>query len=154
MKDEGKGKFKSIIQDFKALCLIVLLIIVWKIVTSFFFHASCPIVLLTGFPCPGCGISRAFFKVLRGDLKSAMVMNPSIFLWLIWGLVFCYERYTRKRQNIVIGTLLITTALCFGLYIYRMKYFFPGELPLTFYYKSIFGQWIPYYHEFISSFLQ
>ena len=34
-------------------------------------YSLCPVVLLTGFPCPACGMTRAGILLLKGDLKAA-----------------------------------------------------------------------------------
>jgi hypothetical protein len=36
----------------------------------------CPFALITGTACPGCGMTRAFAWLLRGDLSSAMTYHP------------------------------------------------------------------------------
>lgn len=36
----------------------------------------CPFHVLTGFPCPTCGMTRAAGALLRGDLPGAVVWNP------------------------------------------------------------------------------
>jgi hypothetical protein len=38
----------------------------------------CPIALLTGVPCPGCGMTRAASALLRGDLTLALDYHPLI----------------------------------------------------------------------------
>jgi hypothetical protein len=36
----------------------------------------CLTAAFTGLPCPGCGLSRAAFALLRGDLPLAFQLNP------------------------------------------------------------------------------
>jgi hypothetical protein len=36
----------------------------------------CPFRLLTGLPCPGCGLTRSVVCTLHGDLASAMMFHP------------------------------------------------------------------------------
>ena len=36
----------------------------------------CPFKLLTGLPCPLCGLTRACFALLHGDWVSALRLNP------------------------------------------------------------------------------
>jgi hypothetical protein len=40
---------------------------------------SCPVQEGLGLPCPGCGLSRAAAALLRGDLASAIELNPFVF---------------------------------------------------------------------------
>jgi hypothetical protein len=37
---------------------------------------SCPWHAWTGWPCPGCGSTRAIVRLLHGDLRGAIAMNP------------------------------------------------------------------------------
>jgi hypothetical protein len=45
----------------------------------------CGFLLLTGAPCPGCGLTTAFAHAIRGDLGPAAVANP--FGLLLFALV-------------------------------------------------------------------
>ncbi len=36
----------------------------------------CPLRVLTGWYCPGCGSLRAFHQLLHGNLRSALALNP------------------------------------------------------------------------------
>lgn len=60
----------------------------------------CPIAILTGTACPGCGLTRATSALVRGDLTAALSHHPLVLLiavqligawwWLMlrrWGLV-------------------------------------------------------------------
>ncbi|GAB3679179.1 DUF2752 domain-containing protein [Saccharopolyspora tripterygii] len=52
----------------------------------------CPIKLLTGFDCPGCGGTRMIFSLLHGDLPAALHHNAFALLvlpllawaWAVW----------------------------------------------------------------------
>lgn len=36
----------------------------------------CPFAMAFGIPCPGCGLSRAAFALLRGDVHAALAVHP------------------------------------------------------------------------------
>jgi hypothetical protein len=36
----------------------------------------CPVALLTGTPCPGCGMTRAIVALARGDLRASWTAHP------------------------------------------------------------------------------
>ena len=39
-------------------------------------YCGCPVYRLTGIPCPGCGLTRAWRCFLAGDWKSAVGYHP------------------------------------------------------------------------------
>jgi len=41
---------------------------------------ACPIRLLTGISCPGCGTSRAWIRLIKGDAAGAFRVHP-LFWW-------------------------------------------------------------------------
>jgi hypothetical protein len=42
----------------------------------------CPFSFFFGLPCPGCGLSRATFALLRGDVHAAFAAHPLVFVAL------------------------------------------------------------------------
>jgi hypothetical protein len=38
----------------------------------------CPLALFAGIPCPGCGLTRATFALLHGDLRGALGFHPLV----------------------------------------------------------------------------
>ena len=69
------------------------------------FAIYCPVHLITGFDCPGCGVTRMLFAMLEFDFKSAMDYNAAIFLTLpvlaVVGVskTYDYIRYGRNMQR-------------------------------------------------------
>ena len=47
----------------------------------------CPLYALTGFACPGCGLTRGFHALFHGDILTALHFNALI---PIWAVVFGY----------------------------------------------------------------
>ncbi len=47
-------------------------------ILSFFDHSSCIFHELTGLYCPGCGGTRAFFALLKGDLVRSLLFHPVV----------------------------------------------------------------------------
>ena len=41
---------------------------------------GCPIYRLTGIPCPGCGMTRALFRLLSLDFAGAWYYHPRVFV--------------------------------------------------------------------------
>lgn len=61
---------------FLFLLLAVLAVIVLEVS-----DIGCPILYLTGISCPGCGLTRAYLCLLRGNISGAFYYHP---LW--WGI--------------------------------------------------------------------
>lgn len=51
------------------------------------FIPVCPLFALTGFACPGCGLTRAFHSLLNGDIIPAIDFN---LLVPFWAVIFGY----------------------------------------------------------------
>ena len=47
------------------------------------FFPVCPLYALTGFACPGCGLTRGFHALLHGDIVTALDYNALIPVFLI-----------------------------------------------------------------------
>jgi hypothetical protein len=47
----------------------------------------CPLLTLTGFACPGCGLTRGFHALFHGDVVTALDFNALI---LLWAALFVY----------------------------------------------------------------
>jgi hypothetical protein len=47
------------------------------------FLPVCPLYALTGFACPGCGLTRGFHALFHGDVLMALDYNALIPLWVV-----------------------------------------------------------------------
>jgi hypothetical protein len=61
------------------------------------FYPRCPLFLLTGLYCPGCGALRAGHALLHGDLAAALGFNVLFVLALP---VFAYIAVSRLREAV------------------------------------------------------
>lgn len=59
---------------FLALCALILAAV-------YVFRFPCPIKAVTGIPCPGCGMTHAYLRLLRLDFAGAFSENP--LFWLL-----------------------------------------------------------------------
>jgi hypothetical protein len=58
----------------------------------------CPLFTLSGFACPGCGLTRGFHALFHGDIIPAIDFNALIPVWaLIFGWVFLSLLFTVVR---------------------------------------------------------
>ena len=94
-------------------------------------QSLCPHKLLTGLPCPGCGITKSLVLLYQGDLLGSMsyhLFGPIVVLGCIGVLVWMStELFTRRRY---LRSLLYSTPLAWygavflGVYhVVRLCYF-------------------------------
>lgn len=80
-------------------------------------HITCPIRFLTGISCAGCGMSRAWLSLLRGDIHKAFYYHP-----LFWTIPFILIVYF-LRNKITVKVLHILEVLIIilflGTWLYR-----------------------------------
>jgi len=87
--------------------------------------AFCPFYRMTGLPCPGCGLTRAFICISHGDLAQSIHWHPigwlvyAVFVW-IWlnsGLILAFGRpifpLTQRQKN-ALGTACLAVFLIAG----------------------------------------
>lgn len=68
--------------------LIVLLLGYYFLNSKFGLSISCPIHSLTGLHCPGCGLTRSIFSIIKLDFKSAFMYNQLVFCLLPFFLTY------------------------------------------------------------------
>ncbi|BAL81886.1 hypothetical membrane protein [Selenomonas ruminantium subsp. lactilytica TAM6421] len=83
----------------------------------------CIFRLLTGYKCPGCGVTHLVLALLKGDIQGAWQANPAILLvlplFIFW---WCYDAYRwvkdGKRAHFPekIGYVLVVYFLIFGIW--------------------------------------
>ena len=64
------------------------------------------------FDCPGCGMTRSFFALMRGDLGESLYYNPSLIPFLITlTALFIQLKIKHPKGGFVIMWLFIITSL-------------------------------------------
>ncbi len=56
---------------------------------------KCPVYLLTGLYCPGCGGGRALYSILHGHILTALDFNPMFVLLLPFVAYLVLQGYTK-----------------------------------------------------------
>ncbi|MFB9064167.1 DUF2752 domain-containing protein [Flavobacterium branchiarum] len=88
-------------------------------------QSFCPFKMLTGFPCPGCGITKSLVYFYQGDLYKSVsyhILGPFViaFCWVTI-IVLVTELITKKEY---FNTLLYNKKLAYGLGIFLAIYHF------------------------------
>lgn len=138
-REKAKLAVKKLIQDIKNVKWALAMLLVYYIVTRLLFHEFCPMRIVTGLPCPGCGATRAGIFVLTFQWKRALEMNPTIFLWIPYILFEVWQRYIGKKRRKLSNILLV--AVCLLAIIWYMKgmiNYFPNQEPYTYFEGNLF----------------
>ena len=133
---------KILLKDIKSARWAIIVIIAYFAFLKNYLYTICPVVLLSGYPCPGCGMTRAMFRVLRFDFAGAWEMHPFIYPIGILAFLFCLSRYFLKGKYmkfIKLYMIIIAVGMV-GFYIYRMARMFPDIPPMTFYYGNYYSK--------------
>ena len=111
----------------------------YSVLATYFLGHACPINLLFGVPCPGCGLTRACLCLFRGDVYGAIAMHPLVFtLPVIFGCfiaAFFSEKFAYSKPLIVLSA--VGVALFLGVYVYRMATVFPSAEPMAYNKRSL-----------------
>ncbi len=81
---------------------------------TWLFLTGCPFYKLTGIPCPGCGMSRAFWHILKLDFATAWYYHPLAFflplpiLWLIHRKAW---RLPGGKKSAIAVVIILTAAV-------------------------------------------
>ena len=88
------------------------------------FGIPCLFNLITGWECPGCGITRCLFSLVQLHFKEAFYYNPLVFIYLPFIIAyFIYKDYLyiyNKKDKILVkipsifGYILIVITLVYG----------------------------------------
>lgn len=86
-------------------------LIIYCIIMQIVFGTVCPLKAFTGISCPACGLTRATIHLVTGNFKEAMLLNPTVFLWLTIIVLFVIDRYIYKLKIKIFPHCFIIVAL-------------------------------------------
>lgn len=130
---------KLLWKDIKDIKWAIIIIIAYFALGRYFLYSLCPMVMVTGLPCPGCGLTRAGFALLRLDLAGAYRIHPFIYPIAGYISVFGWNRYIMgrrmgKKLKAGLTVLMVLVILFYG---WRMWMYFPGEPPMSYYERNL-----------------
>lgn len=136
--EKAREIIKRIEKDIRQFWVAGAAFVVYDLTMRAVFGAFCPFLIITGFPCAGCGLTRAGLYLLQGNIAGAAAMNPSIFIVILF-LAYCgYFRYVRgtkiKGLSVALAVLVVTTL---AVYAYRMYLYFPNQVPYVYYRENL-----------------
>ena len=127
---EAGGRIR---RDWTVLKWVFLILGIYLLITEITLREICPLVILTGLPCPGCGLTRSSICIWSGHFKEALHYNAMGYLWNLWIVYWGYTRYWKgckwKRALRYLTGIAVLTVIY---YCYRMGTMFPGEEPMNY----------------------
>ena len=125
---------KRLFNDIKDNRVAILAILLYFLIAKFILHTICPMVWLTGLPCPACGMTRAGVALLTGQFAKAWQIHPFIYVFVVVFALWFVSRYVlQKSVSWMRPLVIICLILLIAFYVYRMIRFFPGEPPMSYY---------------------
>ena len=110
----------------KALILVLVGLAYYGFVKLTGWGLPCPFYLLTGWHCPGCGISRMFMALLELDFMGALGYNALVLVLLPFGVVFGLRRWiiyvktgNTEPDRLETVLLIVATVLTLAFWILR-----------------------------------
>lgn len=119
-------------------------IVVYLAIFEIFFpdRTNCLVQNITGFPCPTCGMTRAYKSLLHLDIKGAFEWHPLFWLVPLVAVVMLLQNHRHfKKINMTYFSLGIFIPSIL-VYTYRMVQIFPNSEPLDYEWSSLLGSFI------------
>ena len=138
--------------DIKAYGMAAVIFLVYYQISHWLFIAFCPMIIVTGLPCAGCGLTRAFLYLFTGQPERAFFINPTAFLIVAFALYCGFFRYVRGTKIKGFGAalaLLMAGMLIF--YFYRMYLYFPDRTPYVYTRGNLLEKRLPGYRDLINN---
>ncbi|MBD5457379.1 MAG: DUF2752 domain-containing protein [Lachnospiraceae bacterium] len=141
---------ECICQDIKNLWPAAAAVVIYTVLVKSIFHAFCPMVIVTGFPCPGCGMTRSLFFLATGKIGKSLWIHPMGIPIACLILYFLWNRYILGKNAKGIKALVITAIiLLVALYVWRMFLFFPDRPPYVYRKDNLLAKVLPFYEQML-----
>ncbi|MDO4312737.1 MAG: DUF2752 domain-containing protein [Eubacteriales bacterium] len=135
IKEVRRKVTKDACQYFRVMAWVITIVITHFTVLKYFLYSLCPSVLITGYPCPACGMTRAGILLLTGRFAEAAHMQPFIYVLGAFAVGLCIYRYLFLKDSLEWAKwcLIIIIICMIVFYVYRMIRYFPTTAPMTYY---------------------
>ncbi len=142
---------KQIINDVKRFWIAILIVVALYLFMHKVFDAFCPVVIVAGLPCPGCGLTRSILFFLTGQFERSFYLHPLGGFVVLLGVYCFYFRYIRQKKipalKWIIIVFIIAAVVIFGI---RMVLYYPDRPPYTYNRGNILEKIIPAYREILN----
>lgn len=88
-------------------------------------QSLCPLKMISGFPCPGCGITKSLVYFYEGDLQKSLyyhILGPFVIAFCMVTIVVLSTELITKKEYFT--NLLFNKKLAYGLAIFLATYHF------------------------------
>jgi len=127
-----KSKIEKTLRSGLSAWWVFLIMIAYTWLSSRFLGTGCLLASTTGIPCPGCGMTRAVFALLHGDIHASLhyhpLLIPSAVGLLVYFLIWLTHDKTPKYANNIVIALMVAMGATYAI---RMIAFFPHEVPMV-----------------------
>lgn len=109
----------------KYLVFFMCLVVYYFVDTRLHFSIPCPIRYVTGFQCPGCGMTRLMIHLMQFNIRVAFWDNPIIFingpiiLYDIIKMIYIDLKNLKRKKNTFedgINILIVVELIIFTIY--------------------------------------
>ncbi len=87
------------------------------------FLYKCPIYYFFHIPCPGCGVTRAYFSLFALDLESAFEYHPLFFTVAPTILYIAHRNVMKKRLSDKVEKIYFVSLCSLFLIVYVLRVF-------------------------------
>ena len=101
LKSAAMKEIKNIGEKLAVIPLLGLLYAV-----MYFMDTTCIVKSIVGYPCPGCGMTRALISALHLDFSSAFALHPMFWSVPVLVLYFLYDGRPINNKKLNYGILI------------------------------------------------
>ncbi|MFV3012618.1 DUF2752 domain-containing protein [Clostridium botulinum] len=121
----------------KSKIIIILVIVSYIVLVNNFSSRLCVFNNSTGIPCPGCGLTRAYLCLFKGNLLEAFKFHPLFLLPAIVVIILIINKLKSNKFYMKPGLAVVFLEIILTTYIIRMIFLFPNFEPMNINYYGL-----------------